>query len=109
MELETGPKLKFWIQVLIILLQLKGKPTFSTWIGFQQHLFTHIEHHGGVLPGGGPPCQKGHSVDGDIIVKCWHHIYEVILSVSFKHLKIIDKIKILGFSLRNEDQIFAND
>ena len=23
MELETGPKLKFWIQVLIILLQLK--------------------------------------------------------------------------------------
>ena len=87
---------KFWIRVLIILLQLYEKPTFSTWIGFQQHLFTHIEHHGGILPGGGPPGQKGHSVDGDIIVKCWHHIYKVILSVSFKNLKIIDKIKIVS-------------
>ena len=75
---------------------LRNKPTFwaCTWIGFQQHLFTHVEHHGGVLPGGGPTGQKGHSVDGDIIVKCWHHIYEVILSVSFKHLKIIEKIRI---------------
>ena len=83
-------KSSLWVSVVRALLYYE-KPTFSTWIGFQHHLFTHVEHHGRILPGGGPSGQKGHSVDGDIIVKCWHHIYKVILSISFKHLKKVNK------------------